>query len=46
MNLAERVLNLEQSLITEQLITTIEEGDIPKIQVKECSKKKPIGFDV
>ena len=44
MNLAERTLQVDESEITEQLITTIERSDIPKAQEKKGQKKNPIGF--
>ena len=44
MNLAVRVSQLDESMITTKLITTIEEQDIPDPDVKEPYKKKPIGF--
>ena len=44
MNLAERMVQLNESELTEQLITTIEECDIPKLSTTSSNKKKPIGF--
>lgn len=44
MNLAERVSQLDESMITTELITTIEERDIPEPEVKKPHKKKAIGF--
>ena len=44
MNLAERVLQLEESEITTQLVTTIDECDIPEPDTKKLLKKKQIGF--
>lgn len=44
MNLAERVSELEESEITGELLTTLEEGDIPKFSVKESREMKRIGF--
>ena len=44
MNLAERILQVSESELTEQLITTIERSDIPKVQEKKTEKRNPIGF--
>lgn len=44
MNLAERILKLEESEITTELITTIDEDDIPNLCTKELSANKKIGF--
>ena len=44
MNLAERVSRLEESEITGDFLTTLEEGDIPKFSVKESRVTKRIGF--
>ena len=44
MNLAERLLSLDESEITEQLLTTIEECDIPEVKLKKTEKKNTIGF--
>lgn len=44
MNLAERILQVSESEITEQLITTIERSDVPKVQEKKTEKRNPIGF--
>ncbi|MCH5257668.1 MAG: AAA family ATPase [Lachnospiraceae bacterium] len=46
MNLAERVSQLDESTITTELITTIEERDIPESDVEKHPKKKQIGFCV
>lgn len=46
MNLAERVSQLEESMITAEFITTIEEGDIPQPDGTRPSEKNPIGFCV
>lgn len=46
MNLAERMAQLEESEITTQLITTIEECDIPKPDEKNLHEKKQIGFSI
>lgn len=40
MNLAERVLQLGESEITTQLVTTIEECDIPEPDVRKNPNKK------
>lgn len=45
MNQAERLSQLDESELTEELMTTIEECDIPEPDVKK-DKKKPIGFCV
>lgn len=44
MNLAERVSQVAESEITVQLLTTIEEGDIPKTESKKNDTKKVMGF--
>ena len=44
MNLAERILKLDESEITTELISTIDEGDIPKSCVKKLPAKRKIGF--
>lgn len=44
MNLAERILKLEESKITTELITTIETCDIPELCEKNLQVKRPIGF--
>ncbi len=44
MNLAERVSKLGESKLTTQLITTIEECDIPEPEPMKCQEKKLIGF--
>lgn len=46
MNLAERMAQLDESEITTQLITTIEECDIPKPEEKNLHEKKQIGFAI
>lgn len=46
MNLAERVSQLDESEITTQLITTIEEGDIPEPDAMKHQEKKTIGFSI
>lgn len=47
MNLAERILNLDTSELTERMITTIEEADIPDTTIAEKPKSKiPLGFAV
>lgn len=43
MNLAQRVVELKESEITTELITTIEVYDIPEVS-KNHEKKQPIGF--
>lgn len=44
MNLAERILKLDESEITKELISTIDEGDIPKLCAKKLPAKRKIGF--
>lgn len=44
MNLAERVLKFKESEITKELITTIEECDIPDFSTRRSSKKRQMGF--
>lgn len=46
MNLAERVAQLKESEITSELITTIEEEDIPEAEGKKEQKGKQMGFFV
>lgn len=46
MNLAERLLSLEESDITDKLLTTIEEEDIPNVDVGHKDEVKRIGFCV
>lgn len=46
MNLAERVLQLREEELTTEVLTTIEESDIPEIIGKESEKKQTIGFAV
>ncbi len=46
MNLAERVSQLCESEITTQLITTLEESDIPEPESIKCYERKQIGFCV
>ncbi len=44
MNLAERIVQLDESKLTKKLITTIEERDIPESDLNKQYKKKQIGF--
>lgn len=44
MNLAERLLQFDESEITEKLLTSIEECDIPEVKHAKTEKKYPIGF--
>lgn len=44
MNLAERILKLEEAKITTELLSTIEACDIPELREKNLSVKKQIGF--
>lgn len=46
MNLAERIAGLEESEITSELITIIQEGDIPELEAGKEQKKGRIGFCV
>ena len=47
MNLAERLLKLNVSELTEPMVTTIEEEDIPDVPSQEKAKQKiPLGFTV
>ena len=45
MNLAERLLQFDESEITEELLTTIEECDIPKMQEKKIEKELNVQFN-
>ncbi len=44
MNLAERVMELEEAQITEQTITTLEESDITMPTAREAVREKQLGF--
>jgi SpoVK/Ycf46/Vps4 family AAA+-type ATPase len=44
MNLAERLLKLDESEITEELLTMLESEDIPDTEMKSSNKVKQIGF--
>ncbi len=44
MNLAERMLRLREEELTVELITTLEESDIPELNAKQYNKKNPMGF--
>lgn len=46
MNLAERVLQLKEEELTKEVLTTVEECDIPGVVGKESGKKQTIGFAV
>lgn len=46
MNLAERVLQLKEEELTKEVLTTVEECDIPEVVGKESGKKQTIGFAV
>ena len=46
MNLAERIAQLDESEITTQMVTTIDECDIPELDSKRLHKKKQIGFSI
>lgn len=44
MNLAERILKIEDIEITNEMLTTIEEEDIPELMPKKQTEKNRIGF--
>ena len=44
MNLAERIMALEEAQITEQTITTLEESDITMPAAREIVREKQLGF--
>lgn len=45
MNLAQQILQTDETELTTKLITTVEEGDIPDVvEVKEQAEVKRIGF--
>lgn len=44
MNLAERLYDLNEAEITEEIVSTIEECDIPDYKAGAQEKKKPVGF--
>lgn len=46
MNLAERIEQLDESMLTAKLLTTIEERDIPEPDAKKHPEKTKIGFCV
>ena len=46
MNLAERVLQLREEELTTEVLTTVEECDIPEVVGKESGKKQTFGFAV
>ena len=46
MNLAERLIELDESELTEEMVTTIDECDIPDIDPKEKTTKMKMGFCV
>jgi SpoVK/Ycf46/Vps4 family AAA+-type ATPase len=46
MNLAERLLHLDENEITTELVTTIEECDIPELEEDRSETKSHIGFMV
>ena len=46
MNLARRVLQLKESELTTEVLTMVEETDIPKVVAKETGKKQKLGFAV
>ena len=44
MNLAERIISLGEKEIDTQLITTIDESDIPEVPVRDDRLMRKIGF--
>lgn len=44
MNLAERLLEISEDEITDEIVTTIEERDIPDVSTEETKTKRKIGF--
>lgn len=46
MNLTERIAQLDEAEITIQMVTTIDECDIPEPDAKRLHKKKQIGFSI
>ena len=43
-NLAERICQMDETEITIEVLTTIEERDIPNVPLEEGRKIKKIGF--
>ena len=46
MNLAERIMQLNEAEISEKMLTTIEEVDIPEYRERREKNKKAIGFSI
>lgn len=46
MNLAQRLMAMDESELTTELLTTIEECDVPDMNVGDSKRKSPIGFCV
>ena len=44
MNLAERICQMDETKITTEVLTTIEESDIPDVSLEERRKIRKIGF--
>ena len=44
MNLAERICQVDETEITTEVLTTIEESDIPDVPLEERRQIKKIGF--
>lgn len=44
MNLAERICQMDETEITAEVLTTIEESDIPDVPLEERRQIKKIGF--
>ena len=44
MNLADRILKLNEAKITDELLMTIDEADIPEINMQNMPRKTCIGF--
>lgn len=46
MNIAERLMDLDESELKPEMLTTIDVDDISKPELKKCEKKSTIGFTV
>lgn len=46
MNIAERLMDLDESELKPEMFTTIDAGDISKPELKKCKEKSTIGFTV
>lgn len=46
MNIAERLMDLDESELKPEMLTTIDADDISKPELKKCEKKSSIGFTV